>query len=223
MLVDAEGQLRWASASDQTPRRSRTAGAPGPGAVCGGVQPAAAGRHREHQAGAGLARVHPGPGGRGDLRGLECAVGARPRSGSRLPRAPMLLAKSVGSIGMALPAFLVPGWRTGQQTREQAPTTSLSLADACNDNDRTVLQARSWDRGARPDRLVWTPRQALRGARRPIPSGLTIGLVECVGGTGPVRGILRLCYRACLAMNSRERRGDDSGLSPVRSGVRPPG
>ena len=81
----------------------------------------------------------------------------------------MLLAKSVGSIGMALPAFLVPGWRTGQQAREQAPTTSLSLADASNDNDRTVLQARSPDRGARPDRLVWTPRQALPGSQKAYP------------------------------------------------------
>ena len=35
-----------------------------------------------------------------------CRVGAGPRSGSREPMAPMLLAKSVGSIGMALPAFL---------------------------------------------------------------------------------------------------------------------
>jgi hypothetical protein len=33
----------------------------------------------------------------------------------------MLLARSVGSIGMALPAFLVPDWRTGQQAREQVP------------------------------------------------------------------------------------------------------
>jgi hypothetical protein len=30
----------------------------------------------------------------------------------------MLLAKSVGSIGMALPAFLVPDWRTGQQAEQ---------------------------------------------------------------------------------------------------------
>src|SRR5215211_2140595 len=37
-----------------------------------------------------------------------CRVGARPRSGSREPRAPMLLASSEGSIGMAAPAFLVP-------------------------------------------------------------------------------------------------------------------
>src|SRR5512132_3996555 len=34
-----------------------------------------------------------------------CKVRARPRSGSRLPRAPMLLARSVGSMGMTLPAF----------------------------------------------------------------------------------------------------------------------
>jgi hypothetical protein len=46
MLIDAEGQLRWASASDQTAQtvedgqeRSR------PRAVCGGLQPAAPGRH----------------------------------------------------------------------------------------------------------------------------------------------------------------------------------
>jgi hypothetical protein len=32
----------------------------------------------------------------------------------------MLLARSVGSIGMALPAFLVPDWRTGQQARSNA-------------------------------------------------------------------------------------------------------
>jgi hypothetical protein len=157
MLVDAEGQLRWASASDQTGGRGR-AGAPGPGAVCGGVQPAAAGRHPEHQAGAGLARVHPGPGGRGDLRGLECAVGARPRSGSRLPRTPMLLARSVGSMGMALPAFLVPGWRTGKQAREQAPTTSLSLADACNDNGRRPC--RLAHRTGEPDLTDWYGRSA---------------------------------------------------------------
>src|SRR4030095_2493636 len=75
MLVDAEGQLRWASASDQTtqtvedgqerlapgaggaggsrgrPRRRDTTegrgrpGAAAPGAVCGAVQPAPPGRH----------------------------------------------------------------------------------------------------------------------------------------------------------------------------------
>jgi Methyltransferase domain len=33
----------------------------------------------------------------------------------------MLLARSVGSIGMAVPAFLVPDWRTGRQAEEQAP------------------------------------------------------------------------------------------------------
>ena len=46
MLIDAEGQLRWASASDQTAQtvedgQERLA----QGAVCGGVQPAPPGRH----------------------------------------------------------------------------------------------------------------------------------------------------------------------------------
>jgi hypothetical protein len=62
MLIDAEGQLRWASASDQaaqTVEDEQERLAQGP---CSGVQPAAAGRHPQPQSGAGLAGVHPGAG-----------------------------------------------------------------------------------------------------------------------------------------------------------------
>ena len=46
MLIDAEGQLRWASASDQTAQTCRgRPGAAGQGAVRGGVQPTTPGRH----------------------------------------------------------------------------------------------------------------------------------------------------------------------------------
>jgi len=70
----------------------------------------------------------------------------------------MLLARSVGSMGMALPAFLAPGWRTGQQAREQAPTTSLSLADACNDNGRRPCMLAH--RTEEPDLTDWYGRRA---------------------------------------------------------------
>jgi hypothetical protein len=62
MLVDAKGQLRWASASDQTAQtiedgQERLAQGP----LCGGVQPAPAGGHPQHPHRARLAGVHPGP------------------------------------------------------------------------------------------------------------------------------------------------------------------
>jgi hypothetical protein len=73
-------------------------------------------------------------------------------------------------------------------------TTSLSLAGACNDNDRMVLQARSSDRGARPGRLKWTRRRRHSRSREAYARRiLTIGLVECVGGTGPRPGDHRPC------------------------------
>ena len=96
-----------------------------------------------------------------------------------------LLARSVSPV-------FAPGLLTGWPDPALL-TTSLSLAGACNDNDRTVLRARSSDRGARPGRLVWRRRRRHSGSREAYARRiLTIGLVGCVGGTGPVRGILRL-------------------------------
>ena len=56
--------------------------------------------------------------------------------------------------------------------------------------------------------------------RRPRPNG---SAGHATTASSDVRGILGLCYRACLAMNSRERRGDDGGLPPLRPDVRPTG
>jgi hypothetical protein len=92
-----------------------------------------------------------------------------------------LLARSVSPV-------FAPGLLTGWPDPALL-TTSLSLAGACNDNDRTVLQARSSARGARPGRLVWRRRRRHSGSREAYARRiLTIGLVGCVGGTGPVRG-----------------------------------
>jgi GAF domain-containing protein len=59
MLVDLDGRLRWASASDQTAQnvedgQERLA----QGALCGGVQPTPPVRHPQHPDRAGLGRVH---------------------------------------------------------------------------------------------------------------------------------------------------------------------
>jgi hypothetical protein len=92
-----------------------------------------------------------------------------------------LLARSVSPV-------FAPGLLTGWPDPALL-TTSLSLTGACNDNDPTVLQARSSARGARPGRLVWRRRRRHSGSREAYARRiLTIGLVGCVGGTGPVRG-----------------------------------
>jgi hypothetical protein len=77
MLIDAEGQLRWASASDQTAQTvegEQERLAQGPCAVAFSQRLPAAIRniHTEPD----WVRIHPGPGQRGCLRGLECAGGA---------------------------------------------------------------------------------------------------------------------------------------------------
>ena len=80
MLIDAEGQLRWASASDQTAQTVEDGQerlAQGPCAVAFSQRLPAAIRNIHTEPGW---PVHPGPGGRGDLRGVECAGGAGRRS-----------------------------------------------------------------------------------------------------------------------------------------------
>jgi hypothetical protein len=64
--------------------------------------------------------------------------------------------------------FWYLGWRTGQQAREQAPTTSLSLADACNDNGRRPC--RLAHRTEEPDLTDWYGRRAKPFAE---PEGLS--------------------------------------------------
>ena len=71
-----------------------------------------------------------------------------------------LLARSVSPV-------FAPGLLTGWPDPALL-TTSLSLTGACNDNDPTVLQARSSARGARPGRLVWRRRRRHSGS----PGGL---------------------------------------------------
>jgi hypothetical protein len=63
---------------------------------------------------------------------------------------------------------------------------------------------------------------ALVEPERLPPSDLTMSLVEYAGGTGPVGGSSALL--SCLPGDDlRERRGDEGGLPPLRSGVRPTG
>jgi hypothetical protein len=74
-----------------------------------------------------------------------------------------LLARSVSPV-------FAPGLLTGWPDPALL-TTSLSLTGACNDNDPTVLQARSSARGARPADWYGGDAGATRVAGRPMPVG----------------------------------------------------
>jgi hypothetical protein len=77
------------------------------------------------------------------------------------------LRRPVGPLG-------IPGvcsWPADRLADPALLTTSLSLTGACNDNDPTVLQARSSARGARPADWYGGDAGATRVAGRPMPVG----------------------------------------------------
>jgi hypothetical protein len=115
------------------------------------------------------------------------------RDGGRLPGpSPRPALPCDGLLARSVSPVFAPGLLTGWPDPALL-TTSLSLTGACNDNDPTVLQARSSARGARPGRLVWRRRRRHSGSPGglcPSDSDNWSGWVR--GRHGPRPGILGL-------------------------------